>query len=171
MQRRGSPGRSGKAPSRNRRTGRATARGKRPPTLRVATGPQPTIPRYRFAVTRRAAILGVVICLLVITLAYPLRAYLSQRSEIQGLVASNSAAEQRVGQLKQTIADYADPAFIESQARQRLYYQRPGDQVWQQPSAKPAPLKRETAGHATVTVEPGTSWYDQLWSSSVQAGR
>ena len=52
--------------------------------------------RDRPNLTGRAAMLALVVCMLAISLAYPLREYLAQRSDIGQLRAEVSEQEQRV---------------------------------------------------------------------------
>ena len=67
---------------------------RRPPTPRGAhaepLSEEDEAPRDRPNLTGRAAMLALVVCLLAISLAYPLREYLSQRSDIGHLRAEVS---------------------------------------------------------------------------------
>lgn len=125
----------------------------------------------RTALTKRAAVLGIVVCMLVLTLAYPLRSFLSQRAQIRDVAAQNAQDRQQVAQLQQTVDRYKDPKYIEQLARTRLHYQFPGDQVYYLPRPSPsAPVVRRE-GHAKVSVTPEKAWYDQLWGSAVSSGK
>jgi cell division protein FtsB len=125
----------------------------------------------RTALTKRAAVLGIVVCMLVLTLAYPLRSFLSQRSQIRDVAAQNAQDRAQVAQLQQSVDRYKDPKYIEQLARTRLHYQFPGDKVYYlRPAPQAAPvIHRE--GHTQVPVTPETAWYDQLWGSAVSSGK
>ena len=74
------------------------------------SGARPTL-------TGRAAILVLVLAALVVTLAIPLRAWLSQQSEIAALETEVSQARERVEGLRAELEDWEDPAFVIGQAR------------------------------------------------------
>ncbi|AEH08272.1 Septum formation initiator [Candidatus Protofrankia datiscae] len=101
--------------------------------------------------TTRMTLLLVVICVLVLTLAYPLRLYLRQRSQIDELAAHNAEQRERVEALKTKVAGYDDPAWAQDEARVRLHYTRPGEKVYLVPATSvtptptPAPTPSATA--------------------------
>jgi cell division protein FtsB len=125
----------------------------------------------RTALTKRAAVLGIVVCMLVLTLAYPLRSFLSQRAQIRDVAAQNAQDREQVTELQQAVDRYKDPKYIEQLARTRLHYQFPGDKVYYLPPAKPTAPVVHREGHAKVAVTPETAWYDQLWGSAVSSGK
>ena len=53
--------------------------------------------------------------------------YIEQRQQIAALQAEVDAAQDSVDELTDDVARWSDPAYIESQARERLYYIVPGD--------------------------------------------
>lgn len=70
--------------------------------------------------------LGLLI-LAVIVLAPNLRILIEQRQQIAALQAGVAEAQQSVDELQKDVARWGDPAYIESQARERLFYVFPGD--------------------------------------------
>ena len=70
--------------------------------------------------------LGLLI-LAVIVLAPNLRVLIEQRQQIAALQAAVDEAKNSVGDLESDVARWSDPAYIESQARERLFYVFPGD--------------------------------------------
>src|SRR3954452_22533032 len=90
--------------------------------------------------TTRAAILGLVVCALVVSAALPLREFLSQRADIRHLQQSQAAARARVAALEEQEARLADPAYVAALARDRLHFVRPGETAYVviAPSAAPA---------------------------------
>ncbi|MGZ4620047.1 MAG: FtsB family cell division protein [Frankiaceae bacterium] len=121
-------------------------------------------------ITGRAAVLGLVICVLAVTLAYPARSFLAQRGEISSLRTALHAQQDRVDGLQGAIRSYADPAYVESEARRRLQYQYSGDVVYRLPAPPEQPAQRRE-GRALVSTVGDSSWYVRLWDSSVRAGR
>jgi cell division protein FtsB len=114
--------------------------------------------------TTRATLLALVICVLVLTLAYPLRLYLKQQGDIRDLTASNAARRQRVAALTAAVAHYDDPNWVRDEARSRLHYTQPGETDYLIPSsAAPTPSDGAVAGS---TQGP---WYSRLLSSALSS--
>jgi len=70
--------------------------------------------------------LGLLI-LAIIVLAPNLRILIDQRQQIAALQATVDDAKASVDDLTADVARWSDPAYIESQARERLFYVYPGD--------------------------------------------
>lgn len=110
--------------------------------------------------TGRAVILGVVICALALTLAMPLRTYLTQRAEADRLASEQVALEQQLDQLRRQKEQIEDPAWIATQGRERLGLVRPGETPYKvqlpgdwQPPKKDAPPPPPSTG----------AWHSDLW--------
>jgi cell division protein FtsB len=124
--------------------------------------------------TTRAALLGLALCAVVLTLAYPAREYLAQHRQINQLAQQVARDKANVTALKAAGLRDADPTYIENQARQRLHLQRPGDLVFQLPPAAPTKAGKQTAGAVRTPVLPGRGtqpWYSQLYRSTVESGK
>jgi len=123
--------------------------------------------KKRTRYTARAAILMLVLCALVLALAYPLQQYFSQGSQIDQLKQQNSEKRAGVEQLRQQLAQWQDPDYVKIQARLRLHYVFPGE----------TGLRLLGAGDAATGGPDGTlgpsegssAWYAQLWSSVTAA--
>lgn len=100
-------------------------------TRRVTVAlPEETAPERWLRTIRLSGFSVVMLCLLVlavIVLAPNLRVLIEQRQQIAALQAEVDAANSSVDQLKSDVARWNDPAYIRSQARQRLYYVLPGE--------------------------------------------
>ncbi|PKW09489.1 Cell division protein FtsB [Streptomyces sp. 1222.5] len=81
----------------------------------------------RSRLTGRAALLALVLCSLIVALAYPMRQYVSQRAEIADLQHRQEQARRRVEQLRDLKARWQDDAYAEQQIRHRLHYVKPGE--------------------------------------------
>ncbi|MFI1357219.1 septum formation initiator family protein [Streptomyces sp. NPDC020898] len=81
----------------------------------------------RSRLTGRAALLALVLCSLIVALAYPIRQYVSQRADIADTARERDRARQRVEQLRDLKARWQDDAYAEQQIRQRLHYVMPGE--------------------------------------------
>ena len=67
------------------------------------------------------------VILAVIVLAPNLRIFIEQRQQIAQLQQQVADAQGSVDELTKDVARWSDPAYIESQARERLFYVFPGD--------------------------------------------
>jgi cell division protein FtsB len=115
--------------------------------------------------TRRAAVLAIVVCALAMTVAVPLRNYVSQRQELADVLVQQQELAAEVAELARKRARLADPAEIEAQARSRLGYVMPGEvpYVVQMP---PAPDPADANG-----VHGGVPWYRVLWREVAEGPR
>src|ERR1700712_1332951 len=97
-------------------------------------------PRRSGGFTGRALVLGAVMVLLALVLASPLQRYLQQRDSLSQSQQRLSESSERVAELQKLKQQWADPAYIEQQARARLQYARPGDTVYVvvDPSKRPS---------------------------------
>ncbi|MFI6736650.1 septum formation initiator family protein [Nonomuraea sp. NPDC050451] len=110
--------------------------------------------------TGRAAILAVVVCAIAMSLAYPVREYISLRRSI----AEHRAEKARVEAEKQTLLERDrqsdDPNWIKKTAKERLHYCGPGEKCYvvmdQQQIKEPAAVQQAPAP---------PPWYQTLWES------
>ncbi|HAQ59779.1 MAG TPA: septum formation initiator, partial [Microbacterium sp.] len=97
--------------------------------------------------------------------------FVQQRQNIAALEASVRAGQQEVEQLQQQQERWGDPVYITTQARERLYYSRPGEVVYLVVNDLPPALR--PAGEEPVSadvVETPTDWMTQLLASVTTAG-
>ena len=125
---------------------------------------RPRAPRPRFRLTRRATILALAVCAVVVTIAYPLQEYLAQRSALIAINRQNDALTEQVSKLQTQIALWSDPGFVAIQARAQLHYVKPGEEGFT--VAGPA-NGDEQLGLPTPQPSP---WYDKLWGSVKDPG-
>ena len=113
--------------------------------------------------SRRAAMLAAVVCVLGLSIAVPLRNYVSQRSELAAVHEQQLIVADKVAELERRRALLSDPRHVEAQARERLRYVRPGEA----PYVVQLPPGETTAAVAGTgnTVAPGQLWYGRLWKS------
>jgi cell division protein FtsB len=126
-------------------------------------------PARRTSLTGRAAVLALVVCMLAISLAYPLREFLAQRGDMGDYKAKVAAQEKRVAELTRARERWNDPAYVKAQARERLHFVMPGETqyVVLEPDEAPAP---EVTARST-TPEPKQPWFGDLWQSVEVAGQ
>jgi cell division protein FtsB len=109
-------------------------------------------------ITGRAAVLAIVLCAIALSLAYPVREYISQRRQIDQLLAQSARIEARGRRLEGENKQLHTPAYIEQQARDRLHMCLPTQVCYEiiggQDKKKEARVK--------AAAQP---WYQKVWSS------
>ncbi len=95
------------------------AQATRPPA--APRTPAPRTPSSRPHFTGRAAVVAIVLCGIALSLAYPVREYISQRRQIDQLEAQNAQIQMRRAQLQRESRLLHSPAYIAEQARDRLH--------------------------------------------------
>jgi cell division protein FtsB len=111
----------------------------------------------RSRLTGRAALLVLVLCTLIVALAYPTRQYVSQRAEIARLERQREQARERVEQLRDLKARWKDDAYAEQRIRDRLHYVMPGETGY-------TVVGPTTARRSRTDQEPPVRpWYANLW--------
>jgi cell division protein FtsB len=133
-------------------------------------------PPRRTRLTGRAALLALVVCGLIVALAYPLRQYVAQRADIAEQRGEMEAARERVEELRDIKARWEDPAYVERQAREHLQYVRPGETGYLLPEGsqdgqdgdnvlEDLESQRRQDGEAAED----RPWYDNFWNDIDQA--
>ena len=128
-----------------------------PPAASAATGRE----GGRNRLTGRAAVLLLVLGMLGVAYAWPVREYFRQRAELSDLRASTAAAQASVDALEAEKARWADHAYIEAQARGRLHYVMPGEVAF----TVVHPGQPYLVQTLPKTPPPVQAWYDALWGS------
>ncbi|MFH9014951.1 septum formation initiator family protein [Streptomyces sp. NPDC017943] len=111
----------------------------------------------RSRLTGRAALLALVLCSLIVALAWPMRQYVSQRAEIEDLQREQQQARERVERLRDAKARWQDDAYAEQQIRQRLHYVMPGETGFVVVDPDAAEQSRTDLGAAD------RPWYANVW--------
>jgi cell division protein FtsB len=122
-------------------------------------------PRPR-AFTGRATVLIVVLVALALAYTYPVRVYLAQESQIGKMEAAQAAQREKINGLTQEVAKWQDSEYVRIQARDRLFYVRPGE--------VPLLVLNDPVGAARDAGKPLPAaapdrWYDTLWGSVAAA--
>jgi cell division protein FtsB len=116
----------------------------------------------RPTLTSRAAILALVVCVIALSLAYPLREYILQRAQIAELQEERARMESSVRELREREAALGDDDYVEQEARTRLHYQYPEETAY-------IVIRPETDAEAEDEAEPTEPWFTSLWRSVEQA--
>lgn len=167
----GGPARSGPGASGGARSAPAGRHGStRPARRRLAAADTPDAPatggparRVPGGLTGRAAVLGLVVCALVLSLAYPAKEFLAQRGEIGRLQAEQRQSQDRVEALERRKRQLSDPSYVTALVRERLYFVLPGETAYvvKTPAGAESP---DTTPDLPAGSTDG-SWYGRLWGT------
>lgn len=97
--------------------------------------------------------------------------YVDQRQQIAALEAAVERSREEVADLQAQRERWNDPAYITTQARERLYYVRPGEVVYLVDDDLPPELAPQEQALVSEDVEQTrTDWMSQLVRSVTAAG-
>ncbi|SDH03534.1 FtsB family cell division protein [Microbacterium pygmaeum] len=97
--------------------------------------------------------------------------YLDQRQQIVALQQAVQLGQDEVADLEAQRDRWSDPAYITTQARERLYYVRPGEVVYLVDNdLPPALVPQEQAVVSDEVQQTRTDWMSQLVRSVTEAG-
>jgi cell division protein FtsB len=97
--------------------------------------------------------------------------YLDQRRQIAAMDAAIALTQQEVDDLQRESQRWADPAYITTQARERLYYVKPGEVVYLVDDDLPASaVPQEQAPVSQDVTETRTDWMTQFVCSLTTTG-
>jgi cell division protein FtsB len=117
----------------------------------------------RGSFTSRAAVLALVLGVLAVSYAYPLRAWYDQHSRRSALEQESAELSASVHELETELRLWDDHAYVRAQARARLGFVLPGEVgyvvVDENGTAQPV----TTAEGIPVTADG--PWYSRLWAS------
>ncbi|MFD7107811.1 FtsB family cell division protein [Streptomyces celluloflavus] len=122
-------------------------------------------PPRRNRLTGRAALLALVMCSLVVVLAYPIRQYISQRSDITEQRRKAQEAGEALDRLRDQKARWQDPEYVRQQARRHLHYVMPGETGY---------IVQDGSRSATAHRGPEAArrpWYENLWEGTDTADK
>lgn len=117
---------------------------------------------FGLSATRRAAVLATVVCALALTVAVPLRTYLTQHAQVQQELARQADLQAQQQQLEQRAAELSDPQRVQTEARKRLRMVLPGEIPYFVQLPGDGQQQNEQEQQQKVSKEP---WYQQLWDS------
>ncbi len=137
-------------------------------------------PPRRTRLTSRAALLALVVCSLIVALAYPLREYIAQRADIAEQQQEADEARERVAELRDEKARWQDPDYVRREAREHLNYVLPGETGYLLPEEDGAGATggddqdgADDQGAEEEAAEDASErpWYDNLWDGIDRADR
>jgi len=107
-----------------------------------------------------------ILVVLAVTLAPTARSLLRQRGDLAALQEKVVQQTQSVTDLQREQARWADPAYVEQQARERLKFVKVGDRSYSviDPATEP-PKPPASAVVAAPKADANAPWYGQVWQS------
>ncbi|MFJ2368776.1 septum formation initiator family protein [Microbacterium sp. NPDC087665] len=97
--------------------------------------------------------------------------FIDQRQKIAALEASVQVSEEQIADLQKERERWQDPAYITTQARERLYYVKPGEVVFLiDNDLDPAALPREQEPVSDTLEEKTADWMPQLLRTLTASG-
>jgi cell division protein FtsB len=97
--------------------------------------------------------------------------YVDQRQRVTALEAAVQLSREEVDDLEAQRERWRDPAYITTQARERLYYVRPGEVVYLvDDDLPPEQTPQEQAPVSEDVEQTRTDWMSQLVRSVTEAG-
>ena len=97
--------------------------------------------------------------------------FIDQRQKIAALEASVQVSEDEIADLIAERERWSDPAYITTQARERLYYVKPGEVVYLiDNDLDPSALPREQEPISDTLEEKPADWMPQLLRTLVSSG-
>jgi cell division protein FtsB len=118
---------------------------------------------FGLSTTRRAAVFAIVVCALALSVAVPLRTYLSQRDDVAVEEERQAELRAQVEALEERKAQLDDPAQVEAEARRRLRYVMPGETPYM--VELPDDQGSETGEEPAQGKAKDESWYQLLWNA------
>lgn len=116
-------------------------------------------------------IMGIIVLLGVWTLAPTVGAFVDQRAKIAAVEAQIDVTNDRIAELERERDRWHDPAYVTTQARERLYYVRPGETVYLiDNDLDVAALGLDPEIISADVVEADDAWSTVFLRSLVQAG-
>lgn len=97
--------------------------------------------------------------------------YMDQRQQIQALKSAVALSQSEVADLQSQRERWSDPAYITTQARERLYYTMPGEVVYLIDDDLPASAALQDQADVSGDVsQTRTDWMSQFMRSLTSAG-
>ncbi|MFF8958962.1 septum formation initiator family protein [Streptomyces sp. NPDC014894] len=119
----------------------------------------------RSRLTGRAAFLALIVCSLVVALAYPMRQYVSQRGDMAEQRERMADAREQVERLRDEKARLADDQYVRRLAREHLHYVLPGETGYTMIDPDVVEQRRTEDGSAD------RPWYSNVWDGVDDADR
>ena len=124
---------------------------------------------FRRRTNNRALAFIVIIFILTLAIAPPVKHYFTQRAQINSLESQLSADSVALQKAREELLRWQDPEYIKSQARERLNFVLPGERQYIVVDGSTTPTQENTTEIASALTD-GQPWYARLIASISEAG-
>jgi cell division protein FtsB len=124
---------------------------------------------FRRRTNNRALAFIVIIFILTLAIAPPVKHYFTQRAQINSLESQLSADNVALQKAREELLRWQDPEYIKSQARERLHFVLPGERQYIVVDGSTTPTQDNTTEIASALTD-GQPWYARLIASISEAG-
>ena len=124
---------------------------------------------FRRRTNNRALAFIVIIFILTLAIAPPVKHYFTQRAQINSLESQLSADSVALQKAREELLRWQDPEYIKSQARERLHFVLPGERQYIVVDGSTTPTQENTTEIASALTD-GQPWYARLIASISEAG-
>ena len=124
---------------------------------------------FRRRTNNRALAFIVILFVLTLAIAPPVKHYFTQRAQINALKSQLSADNVALQKAREELLRWQDPEYIKSQARERLHFVLPGERQYIVVDGSTPPSQENTTEIASALTD-GQPWYARLIASISEAG-
>ena len=124
---------------------------------------------FRRRTNNRALAFIVIIFILTLAIAPPVKHYFTQRAQINSLESQLAADNVALQKAREELLRWQDPEYIKSQARERLHFVLPGERQYIVVDGSTTP-SQENATEIASALTDGQPWYARLIASISEAG-
>ena len=124
---------------------------------------------FRRRTNNRALAFIVILFVLTLAIAPPVKHYFTQRAQINSLESQLAADNVALQKAREELLRWQDPEYIKSQARERLHFVLPGERQYIVVEGSTAP-SQENATEIASALTDGQPWYARLIASISEAG-
>jgi cell division protein FtsB len=124
---------------------------------------------FRRRTNNRALAFIVIIFILTLAIAPPVKHYFTQRAQINSFESQLSADNVALQKAREELLRWQDPEYIKSQARERLHFVLPGERQYIVVDGSTTPTQENTTEIASALTD-GQPWYARLIASISEAG-
>jgi cell division protein FtsB len=124
---------------------------------------------FRRRTNNRALAFIVILFVLTLAIAPPVKHYFTQRAQINSLESQLAADNVALQKGREELLRWQDPEYIKSQARERLHFVLPGERQYIVVEGSTAP-SQENATEIASALTDGQPWYARLIASISEAG-
>jgi len=124
---------------------------------------------FRRRTNNRALAFIVIIFVLTLAIAPPVKHYFTQRAQINALESQLSADNVALQKAREELLRWQDPEYIKSQARERLHFVLPGERQYIVVDGS-TPASPESTTEIASALTDGQPWYARLIASIREAG-